>query len=213
MGDIRIHSVAPAYEKAPLLNGLLGLVSRVAAMGLLRDKIIGSLDVQSISRVLDALQRGGLLGAQRARLSVLLDPAALRAGSARQAGLALQQAIDVLEESPVPATEWLAMRRLLGDDTLAGLLDISVSSLKRYAAAERNTPAQIADRLHWVAMVVSDLAGSYNDFGMRRWFERDRSQLDGCSPRKALGVGWQSNDTSARRVRALAASLSGAGAT
>jgi hypothetical protein len=209
----QIHSVEPAFQTQPVLNGLLGLVSRAVAMGLLRDKAIDRLDCQSIRRVFDALQHGGLLGAQRARLGVLLQPEALCTGTSKDAGVALQQVIDVLEESPVPATEWTAMRQIFGDDALADLLAISLSSLKRYASGERDTPLRIADRLHWVAMVVSDLAGSYNEFGMRRWFERERSQLDGRSPRKILGPRWQSSDESARRVRALAASLGGAGAT
>ena len=82
------------------------------------------------------------------------------------------------------------MRRIFGDEALTDLLDISLSSLKRYAGEERATPQVIAERLHWVAMVVADLAGSYNEFGIRRWFERQRRQLDGRSPRKTLGPQW-----------------------
>jgi hypothetical protein len=60
--------------------------------------------------------------------------------------------------------------------------------------------------------VVSDLAGSYNDFGMRRWFERPRTQLGGKSPRALLGARWAPDDKAALQVRALAATLSGAAA-
>ena len=105
------------------------------------------------------------------------------------------------------------MREIFGDEALAELLAISLSSLKRYAGEERATPSKIAERLHWVAMVVADLAGSYNEFGIRRWFERSRSQLEGRSPRKVLGAQWSPGDPAARRVRSLAASLVGAGAT
>lgn len=213
MEILHIHSVEPGFETQPVLDGLLGLFSRAFAMGLLGNKAIDRLDHQSIQRVFDALQHGGLLGAQRARLGALLRPEVLRKGVGKNAGVALQQVIDVLEESPMPVTEWPAMRRIFGDDALADLLAISVSSLKRYAGGERVTPPDIADRLHWVAMVVSDLAGSYNQFGMQRWFERERSQLGGRSPRKTLGARWQPSDASARRVRALATSLAGAGAT
>lgn len=213
MHRLQIHSVAQAYEAAPVLNGLLGLMARAAVMGLLPDQAIDRLDAHSIRRLFDALQRGGLLGAQRARLNVLLEPKTLRSGTGKDAGAALQQAIDVLEESPLPSSEWSTMRQILGDEMLGDLLRTSVSSLKRYSGGERSTPVEIADRLHWLAMVVSDLAGSYNEFGMRRWLSRERSQLDGRSPREMLGRRWQSNDASARRVRALAASLAGAGAT
>ena len=58
--------------------------------------------------------------------------------------------------------------------------------------------------------MVSDLAGSYNDFGMRRWFERPRTQLGGKSPRALLGSQWTPDSKAARQVRALAAVLSGA---
>jgi hypothetical protein len=205
--------VESALEPAPVLEALIGLVSRTAAMGLLRGKPIERLDADAIERVLEALQAGGLIGAQRARLAAMLRPASSRSGSMADASEALRQLIAVLEESPVPHTEWPAMREILGDEALAGLLGISASSLKRYAGEERVTPPAVAERLHWVAMVVADLAGSYNDFGMRRWFERSRSQLDGRSPRRMLGREWSPRDPSAQRVRALAASLVGAGAT
>ena len=213
MRNLHISSVEPAFEPAPVLSGLIGLVSRVAAMGLLRGKPIERLDADAVKRVLDALQSGGLIGTHRARLGAMLRPTSPKSESLDDAIEAIRQIIAVLEESPVPHTEWPAMRELFGDEPLADLLGISASSLKRYAGKERETPAKIAERLHWVAMVVADLAGSYNDFGMRRWFERSRSQLDGRSPRKVLGAEWSPSDPAAQRVRALAASLVGAGAT
>ena len=55
--------------------------------------------------------------------------------------------------------------------------------------------------------------GSYNDFGIHRWFERPRSQLGGRSPKAALKGGFRPDDGDVRRVRALAAALVGGGAT
>jgi hypothetical protein len=213
MRNIRIVSVEPAFEPPSILEGLIGLVSRVAAMGLIEGKPIERLDAKTIDRVLDALQNGGMIGAQRARLVAMLRATSPKGALLDDANEAIRQLITVLEESPVPRTEWPAMREVFGDEVLAELLCISASSLKRYAGEERETPPKIAERLHWVAMIVADLAGSYNDFGMRRWFERSRTQLDGRSPRKVLGTEWSPNDPAARRVRALAASLVGAGAT
>jgi len=92
-------------------------------------------------------------------------------------------------------------------------LDISKPSLQRYASGERTTPQDVAERLHALALIVSDLAGTYNEFGIRRWFERPRAQLGERSPAAMLKRGWTPDEESARRVRALAASLSGAGAT
>ncbi len=212
MLNLHISSVEPAFEPSQVV-GLIGLVSRVAAMGLLHGKPIERLDADAIERVLDALQAGGLLGTQRARFGAMLRPGAWKHESIDETSNAIRQLIAVLEESPVPRTEWPAMREIFGDEALAELLAISLSSLKRYAGEERATPSKIAERLHWVAMVVADLAGSYNEFGIRRWFERSRSQLEGRSPRKVLGAQWSPGDPAARRVRSLAASLVGAGAT
>lgn len=93
------------------------------------------------------------------------------------------------------------MRQTLGDELLAAVLGISPSSLRRYGTGEREAPDDTAARLHWLAMVVSELAAGYNALGMRRWFER---------PRAVLSSGWQPDDPSARQVRARAAMLSGA---
>jgi hypothetical protein len=213
MTTLQIQSVEPGFESPPVLHPLIGLASRAVAMGLLPGGTIKRLDSYSIRQLLEALQSAGLLGAQRARLAALLQPQSLLRGKDKEAAALLERLIEVVEESPSPATEWPAMRQTFGDEALADLLVISLSSLKRYAGGERSTPAEIADRLHWLAMVVADLAGSYNEFGIQRWFARARRQLDGRSPRKMLGARWQSDDASAQRVRALAASLTAAGAT
>lgn len=122
----------------------------------------------------------------------------------------VERLTEVFEELPTPRSERASMRALFGDETLENLLGVSGSSLRRYASAARSTPQDVAERLHWLAMVVADLAGAYNEFGIRRWFERPRAQLDGASPRQVLGDDWHFDDDAARRVRALAAALSGA---
>lgn len=182
MLDLRISSVAPAFQPSDGLVSLIGLVSRVVAMGLLRGDPIERLDADAIKRVLDALQTGGLLGAQRARFAAMLR-------SPDKTGEAIRQLIAVLEESPVPRTEWPAMRSIFGDEALAELLGVSRSSLKRYASAERVTPSKIAERLHWVAMVVADLAGSYNDFGMRSLVRAKPKPAPWSQPSQGVRVG------------------------
>jgi hypothetical protein len=129
----------------------------------------------------------------------------------QDAGEALHRAIGPVDESTLSTNEWTSLRHALEDDMLADLQRISVSSLRRYARAARSIPIAVADRSQWLAMVVSDLAGSYNEIGIRRWFLRVRSQLGGHCPRASLGPNWQSNDAVARQVRALAASLATAG--
>ena len=195
-----------------LYRRLALLVTRAGAMGLLPAERVRSLDADSLRRVFDALQREGLFSIATLDVELLLrvGPAGLDAEEARRSQAKIGQLIDALEESPVPASEWGAMRSLFGDEALARLVSVSESSVRRYASATRSTPQDVAERLHWLAMVVADLAGAYNEFGIRRWFERPRAQLDGRTPREALKDDWRIDDETAIRVRALASVLTGA---
>ena len=116
-------------------------------------------------------------------------------------------------ESPAPATEWQAMNDVLGADLLADLVGISASSARRYQSGARHTPDAIAVRLHFLALVVADLAGAYNDIGIRRWFERSRQRLGGSTPAQLLAGDWWPDDGGPSRVRELAASLASSPAT
>ena len=89
------------------------------------------------------------------------------------------------------------------------LLAITVASLDRYASSERATPVRVVERLQWLAMVVSALAGTYDQHGIQRWFERERSQLGGRCRREVLGREWRPDDPAAQRVHALALTLVG----
>src|SRR6185312_2628026 len=109
MLNLHISSVEPAFQSAQLLMGLTELMSRVVAMGLLHGKPIERLDADAIRRVLDALQAGCLLGTQRARFVAMLRPNARKPESIVEASRAVRQLIAVLDESPVPRTEWPAM--------------------------------------------------------------------------------------------------------
>lgn len=123
-----------------------------------------------------------------------------------------QRLLDAVEASPMPALEWPAMLDILEDDLLARLLCVSNSSLRRYRSNERSTPDAVAERLHVISQVVSDLSGSYNDFGIRRWFYRPRVQLDGAPPVDVFTVAWSTGDAGMlSRVRELARALLGAG--
>ena len=106
----------------------------------------------------------------------------------------------------MPATEWPALQEVLGADLLASLVGISASSVQRYLGGARTTPDAVAVRLHFLALVVADLAGAYNDIGVRRWFGRPRKRLGGSSPAQLLAGGWWPDDDGPNRVRELAAS-------
>ena len=125
----------------------------------------------------------------------------------------LERVHEALDESPTPATEWQAVTDVLGADLLAGLVGVSASSARRYQSGFRPTPDAIAVRLHFLALVVADLAGAYNDIGVRRWFERPRQRLRGNTPAQLLAGDWSPDDDEPSRVRELAASLASSPAT
>jgi hypothetical protein len=125
---------------------------------------------------------------------------------AELAGL-LETIVAALEASPVPKYEWRGLARVFTPEDLAALLAVSVSSLKRYQSGERDTPDDVAARLHFLALVVGDLAGSYNEIGVRRWFQRKRTLLDGRAPASFLKQDWDPDAAGPARVRALAREL------
>ena len=173
-------------------------------MGLLRgQEPIRRLDRALLERLLRHVARAAGIG--RDVVADLGEPGR----SPEQLGRALRRLYDELEQSPVPASEWGAVGDQLGSDLLVSLVGVSPASLRRYAAGERKTPDEIADRLHVLALVVADLAGSYNEFGIRRWFERARPQLDMRSPAQLLRGEWRSDQDGPRRVRELARALTG----
>ncbi|MHB8621699.1 MAG: hypothetical protein ACYDAG_19400, partial [Chloroflexota bacterium] len=118
-----------------------------------------------------------------------------------------------MEESPVPHEEWRHLLTRFDADQLGSLLGISGSSLHRYAGGERATPDDVAARLHFLALIVGDLAGSYNEIGLRRWFQRKRTALDGRSPAAIFHGQWLPESQDCQRVKALAASLVSSPAT
>ena len=212
MTEIRIAPELTPLGRSLFAHKLVGLFTRSAAMGLLSGPPITRLDPASVRRLVKGLQRHGIAGSAGVSLALLLqeDLPPLDAAASQALEDRIDQVTDALEASAAPAAEWPAMRHVFGDEVLAGLLEVSLASLRRYAIGERETPVLVASRLHWLALVVAHLSGAYNDFGIRRWFERPRVQLDGLSPRAALGAGWHPDDDGAGRVLRLAATLTGA---
>ena len=120
---------------------------------------------------------------------------------------------DWIERSMFSEREWRAVERVLGLERVAELVGIPLSSARRYCAGSRVTPDAIAVRLRFLALVVGDLAGAYNDVGVRRWFRRPRTLLDGNTPARSLEGDWEPHDEGPRRVRELAAALGPSPAT
>jgi hypothetical protein len=206
---IQIQSVAEPVSDDPDVAMLAAsLVSRGAFLGLLAD--LGAsptvvLDRQLLSHVLENLSDAGV-----ARHTALLLQ---RARTPADYRTVLDLAMEQLEQSPMPQAAWPQMIEVLGEQTLAALLGISVSSVRRYAAQDRETPDDVAARLHFLALLVSDLSGSYNPIGIRRWFERARHALGGRAPGDLLGSTFDPAGPDAAALRSLANSLQAAGAT
>ena len=123
----------------------------------------------------------------------------------------LESVLEETEHSPLPEHEWRPTLGAVDEALLASLLGISPASIKRYSRHERPTPDDVAVRLHFVALVVADLSGAYNVFGIRRWF--NRAPGPGRPPAAALlGPGFNPDGPDAAALRQLAADLVGAGA-
>ena len=206
MTNIQIESVQTPFDDPRIASRAVATLVRADAMGLL-SRTITRLDESAIRCLGTGLGRAGIC---RRFLGELRRPA--RTDPAHLAAV-LEEIHDALDESPVPATEWPALHQVLGADLLVRLVGISASSTRRYLEGARATPDAVAARLHFLALVVADLAGAYNDIGVRRWFERPRKRLGGSSPARLLAEGWWPDDDGPSRVRELAASLASSPAT
>ena len=114
-----------------------------------------------------------------------------------------------LEQCPCPATEWQAVREVLDDDDLlAALLGIRPISVRRYAKGERHCSDPVAARLHWLALLIDQLEGTYNAYGIRRWFKRPRAVLSCQAPQDRLKGAWDPDDDAVRPLMILAHSAS-----
>jgi hypothetical protein len=170
-------------------------------MGLVEPEEGRRLDTPDLVRLVKRLREAGIARGPALRLDNLDLP------TVGEAEALLRLVIAALEAPPVARHEWPAVSRVLDPDVLAPLLGISVSSLRRYLAGERDTPDDVAARLHHLALIVGDLGGAYNDVGIRRWFARKRSALGGQAPEALLAAGWNPDDPGPQKVRELARSL------
>lgn len=198
MSVIQIESVAPPLDSPGAAALALRVLSAADAMGLLR----GAGPIRRLDR--QALEPAVRVASSQAGIGRDLLAQLRRADGPERIEEVLSRLYDALEHSPAPASEWPALAETLGPDVLADLVGVSTSSLRRYSGGQRRTPDDVAERLHVLALIVGDLAGSLNDFGLRRWFQRSRVQLDGRSPAQLLRGSWRAESASAQRVRALA---------
>lgn len=207
MTALHIESVAEPFRSDRVLADLaLRLLSRA--------EYVGCLPAGGTHLVLDAeaIRAVGKCLAQAQMPTsrwTFLDGPEVSVAQWREAVTAMSEQIEM---SPQPAGEWEPVIDTLGEEMVAEMLGVSVSSVRRYGAGNRVTPQDVAERLHFVAMLLADLAGSYNGYGVRRWFTRPRAVLQGRRPIDALGAGFDPDGERAGQVQELAASLIAAGA-
>lgn len=205
MSKIQITSTEPPFDRATIAAQAARVIAQADAMGLLNEIAITRLDMPLMRTVAGKIAAAGIGREVQATLATDDKNVDLEALLGR-----LAQALD---ESPVPAFEWAALTTLFEPETLGALLNVSPASLRRYSSGERKTPDAVAERLHFLATLVGLLAGAYNEVGIRRWFERRRSQLGGAMPAALLSGDWSPDDPGPQRVRRLAEALLDAGVT
>lgn len=209
MAIIHIGSVGDPFRDEAAVRRALAVLSRAEAMGLLpADFAVERLDWPTMEKVLKAVAAAGI---GRDALAHLRRPRGAT-GGARVAAV-LADVETALEDSPSPKHEWAAMEEVFGLERLAEMVEVSPVSARRYRAGQRPTPDDVAARLHFLAQVVGDLAGAYNAAGIRRWWERPRTALEGRAPAATLRRGWKPDDPAPRRVRELARALTSFSAT
>jgi hypothetical protein len=210
--DVQIESIeSPLLETGTAASLALALVARAQTMGFLpvrRSRRI-ELDSAFLEELAEQIRRSGIAAAAT---TALVQAARTEPVDNERVVHALRATLAGVDASPHPEGEWEPARELVGDDLLARLLAVSPSSLRRYASGERQTPDDVAWRLHLVARVLADLIGSYNDYGIRRWFDRRRTALDGATPAQLFEDAESEDDERLGRVLALAEELTGPGA-
>jgi hypothetical protein len=209
--EVRIESIdSQLLDSSEAVRWAYGLLGRSQTMGFCRGEGERThLDAALIDELAACLQSAGVASEPAARL---------RADIAHRRGARawvddLRAIVEALDASPMPEGEWEPARALLGDELLARLVGgVSQSSLRRYAGGSRATPDDIAWRLHVVARLLAALLGSYNAYGVRRWFERRRAALGGLAPVQVLETARDEDDDLLRTVIGLADDLAGPGA-
>src|SRR5262245_24663852 len=146
MDAVQTESTARVRELVPRL--LVEAARRAEAMGLVEPGLVERSDAESIRRLANRVRKVGIAASAVDHLNNVAEP------TREELASLLELMIGALESSPIPKFEWSGLARVFPPDDLGGLLNASVSSLRRYQAGERDTPDVIAARLHFLALVV-----------------------------------------------------------
>lgn len=207
MKTAKIKSEQIPFNSSEVARQSVLLAERAKAMGLLSERNSGDLiltDIklpfpEGLSQLLKRIKEEGI-----AIVHIIPDDLSI---TDKDPAALLRSVNEALAESPSPHTEWPTLEKILGADLLSRIVGISLSSFHRYRSGERETPDKVVVRLHYLALIVGDLSGIYNEFGVRRWFDRKRTQLGNKSPSELLSGDWDPNDKGPHRVKELAHAL------
>ena len=109
---------------------------------------------------------------------------------------------------------WDNVQDTLGFDLMATLVtgeeDLGVArhKLAEYDVNPHDLPEEVVERFNFITKIMKHIAGSFNDYGMKRWFLRRRTQLQGISPAQVLTGDWKPNEEWPQKVLQLAETLS-----
>lgn len=94
----------------------------------------------------------------------------------------------------------------LGEELLSALLRIPTSEVLALTRGRERATKTTTDRVYYLSKVIEYLSGTYNTFGVQRWFLRSRGQLDRRSPLEHLlsKPDWMPDDGAAIEVARLA---------
>ena len=205
---IQIGSVRTPFTSPRVAFQAITALARADAMGLLpAEERIEILDLPSFREAVRHIHRAGIARGVEVELNDEGAKSVLRLART------LEHLNTALEESPAPEFEWSRLTEVLGLPLVSRLLGISTSSVRRYRAAARSTPDDVAGRLHFLSLVVGDLSGAYNEIGIRQWFDRKRAQLGGRAPSDLLKGRWAPGQPGPRQVQDLARALLASPAT
>ena len=150
--NLRLQFVCSPYDDPRPASVAIGALRRANAMGLLADPVT-CLDDSAIQGLEPGMAEAGIGQSFRAELRRLSW-----SDAARRFAL-LEKINEAFDQPPAPAHEWRALHGVLGMNLPTRLLGISQTSARRCISGNRAAPDAIAARLHFLALVVGDLAG------------------------------------------------------
>ncbi len=101
----------------------------------------------------------------------------------------------LLGELPwVPAARVASVVAVLSAPLSVSLLGVPDERLRAWTAETEPVPDDVLVRLAFIEELVGRLSGHHDELGVRRWFDRPRSELGGKAPREILVGAWSPED-------------------